>query len=187
MDRVKSFTAKAQGIARVLISQCGICEAYDALSGKPHPRIANFNAIWDTGATGTVITKKVVDELGLKPVRKTKVRHANGEAIVNVYYINLFLPNQVAFKFIPVTEGILGDDASVLIGMDVITMGDFAVSNFNGKTTFSFRVPSIGEIDFNTADFIGTSEPASNPNKGVGRNDKCPCGSGKKYKHCHGQ
>jgi preprotein translocase subunit SecA len=23
--------------------------------------------------------------------------------------------------------------------------------------------------------------------KKVGRNDPCPCGSGKKYKHCHGQ
>jgi preprotein translocase subunit SecA len=21
----------------------------------------------------------------------------------------------------------------------------------------------------------------------VGRNDPCPCGSGKKFKHCHGQ
>lgn len=21
----------------------------------------------------------------------------------------------------------------------------------------------------------------------VGRNDRCPCGSGKKYKHCHGE
>jgi uncharacterized protein len=27
-------------------------------------------------------------------------------------------------------------------------------------------------------------EPIRNPNK-VGRNDPCPCGSGKKYKHCH--
>ena len=24
------------------------------------------------------------------------------------------------------------------------------------------------------------------PGKKVGRNDKCPCGSGKKFKHCHG-
>ena len=23
-------------------------------------------------------------------------------------------------------------------------------------------------------------------NKKVGRNEKCPCGSGKKFKHCHG-
>ena len=27
--------------------------------------------------------------------------------------------------------------------------------------------------------------PAEGPK--VGRNDPCPCGSGKKYKHCHGQ
>ncbi|MDD2745415.1 MAG: SEC-C metal-binding domain-containing protein [Candidatus Gracilibacteria bacterium] len=23
--------------------------------------------------------------------------------------------------------------------------------------------------------------------KGIGRNDVCPCGSGKKFKHCHGK
>jgi preprotein translocase subunit SecA len=33
-----------------------------------------------------------------------------------------------------------------------------------------------------------TSEPvAANAGPKVGRNDPCPCGSGKKYKHCHGQ
>ena len=25
------------------------------------------------------------------------------------------------------------------------------------------------------------------PTQKVGRNDPCPCGSGKKYKHCHGK
>ncbi|NIU63627.1 MAG: zinc chelation protein SecC [Pseudomonas stutzeri] len=29
-------------------------------------------------------------------------------------------------------------------------------------------------------------EPVRNPLKDVGRNDPCPCGSGKKYKKCHG-
>ena len=29
-------------------------------------------------------------------------------------------------------------------------------------------------------------EVTSDPNKGVGRNDPCPCGSGKKFKKCHG-
>ncbi len=29
-------------------------------------------------------------------------------------------------------------------------------------------------------------EPARNPLKDVGRNDPCPCGSGRKYKKCHG-
>jgi len=27
---------------------------------------------------------------------------------------------------------------------------------------------------------------AANPYAGVGRNDPCPCGSGKKFKKCHG-
>ena len=27
----------------------------------------------------------------------------------------------------------------------------------------------------------------NNLGKKVGRNEKCPCGSGKKFKHCHGK
>jgi len=29
-------------------------------------------------------------------------------------------------------------------------------------------------------------EPVRNPLKEIGRNDPCPCASGKKYKKCHG-
>ena len=30
------------------------------------------------------------------------------------------------------------------------------------------------------------SNIVKNEDKKVGRNEKCPCGSGKKFKHCHG-
>ncbi len=30
-------------------------------------------------------------------------------------------------------------------------------------------------------------QPAARPMQKIGRNDACPCGSGKKYKHCHGK
>lgn len=30
------------------------------------------------------------------------------------------------------------------------------------------------------------SDPARNPLRNVGRNDPCPCGSGLKFKKCHG-
>jgi preprotein translocase subunit SecA len=33
----------------------------------------------------------------------------------------------------------------------------------------------------------GRSQPAKAAPQKVGRNDPCPCGSGKKYKHCHGR
>ena len=31
------------------------------------------------------------------------------------------------------------------------------------------------------------SEPVVRTGQKVGRNEPCPCGSGKKYKHCHGK
>ncbi|MBD8881564.1 preprotein translocase subunit SecA [Rhodanobacter sp. 7MK24] len=37
------------------------------------------------------------------------------------------------------------------------------------------------------ADPAGAMQPQQPDGPRVGRNDPCPCGSGKKYKHCHGQ
>jgi preprotein translocase subunit SecA len=34
---------------------------------------------------------------------------------------------------------------------------------------------------------IGEKKPFVRPDRKIGRNDPCPCGSGKKYKHCHGR
>jgi preprotein translocase subunit SecA len=33
----------------------------------------------------------------------------------------------------------------------------------------------------------GAAQPVTRDAPKVGRNEPCPCGSGKKYKHCHGQ
>ena len=65
----------------------------------------------------------------------------------NTYLINLFLPNNVALIGIRVAESSVSG-CDVLIGMDVISSGDLAVTNHNGKTTFSFRIPPCEEIDF---------------------------------------
>ena len=35
-----------------------------------------------------------------------------------------------------------------MIGMDVIGCGDFVITRFDEKTTWSFRVPSGEEVDF---------------------------------------
>ncbi|MFT0211055.1 SEC-C metal-binding domain-containing protein [Pseudomonas sp. F1_0610] len=32
----------------------------------------------------------------------------------------------------------------------------------------------------------GSQAPIRNPLKNIGRNDPCPCGSGSKFKKCHG-
>ncbi|HTV86060.1 MAG TPA: preprotein translocase subunit SecA [Dyella sp.] len=47
--------------------------------------------------------------------------------------------------------------------------------------------PAGGALGLETQAPASPPQPASNAGPKVGRNDPCPCGSGKKYKHCHGQ
>ena len=40
------------------------------------------------------------------------------------------------------------DVFDIIIGIDIISKGDLAVSYLNGKTSFSFRIPSFGTANF---------------------------------------
>jgi SEC-C motif/gag-polyprotein putative aspartyl protease len=171
----QSFTVAAPGRLRALSTEAKIAAAFDPTQPPAGINYLKFVAIWDTGATNTVITANVVAACGLKPVGMTKVHTAGGIRDSEVYLVNVALPNGVGFAGVRVTKGDIGTGADVLIGMDIIGTGDFAVTNAGGKTVFSFRYPSVEHIDF-----VKQSAPA------VGRNDPCPCGSGRKYKKCHG-
>ena len=107
--------------------------------------------IWDTGATNSVVTRSTASSLGLIPLKMATVRGIHGNKDVNVYYVNITLHNKNITLNSQVTEcEELSPDNSIgmLIGMNVITMGDFAITNYQNNTTMSFRVPSIQRIDF---------------------------------------
>ena len=143
--------------------------------------------LWDTGATNSCITKKHAKELNLIPIQYASVTGVFGSREVPVYYVNVTLNNQDISVNIQVTEcdSLSADeDVSMLIGMDVIGLGDFAISNYNKQTTMTFRTPSIAKTDY--VELLKQSKPTTNTNK-IGRNDPCPCGSGNKYKNCHGK
>ena len=38
------------------------------------------------------------------------------------------------------------DDYDMLVGMDIITLTDFCITNKDKKTRFTFRTPSEGEV-----------------------------------------
>jgi predicted aspartyl protease len=150
---------------------------------KPPP-IMQFNALWDTGAEGSVISERVAKALGLEPTGLARVYHANGESMVNTYSVNIFLPNNTAFYVPMVTESILtGTD--VLIGMDIISMGDFTVTASKRKTKFSFQIPSTHDTD-DVKEYKQKPSALVIKEAASGRNDLCSCGSGKKYKRCCG-
>lgn len=57
------------------------------------------------------------------------------------------MPNNVRFVGTRVSENSI-EGGDVLIGMDIITSGDLAITNHGDKTAFTFRTPSCEEIDF---------------------------------------
>ena len=107
----------------------------------------SFQAIWDTGATNSVITQAVVDKCMLAPTGITRAYGVQGGHDTETYLVNIYLPNKVVFPAVRVTKGAF-PGADVLIGMDIIASGDFSVTNQGGKTIFSYRHPSIKHIDY---------------------------------------
>ena len=142
-------------------------------------------AQWDTGATNTCISKTVVEQLGLTPLGKVENQTASGIETVNQYRIDIKLPNGMLIKDVFVIDSEIGNHGiDFLIGMDIINLGDFSVSNFDGKTTFTFRIPSTATTDY--VKLINGTTPVKKSDK-IQPNAPCPCGSGKKYKKCCGK
>ena len=106
-------------------------------------------ALWDTGATRSAISHEVRDSLNLIPTGKCRISTPNGSSDVDTYCVDATLPNNVNFSGIIVSDSEIGtQNIGMLVGMDIIGQGDFAVSNHNGKTVFSYRYPSSGVTDF---------------------------------------
>ena len=73
----------------------------------------------------------------------------SGGRIADTYLVNVVLPNDVPVPGLMVCDSEIGSQGiGMLIGMDIITKGDFAVSNHNGKTVFTFRTPSEETTDY---------------------------------------
>ena len=143
-------------------TECQVCEAYDEQldASFPHPVFLSCNALWDTGAMRSTISIKVAKQLGLIATRQVKVFHADGVSIRNVYFVNILLPNKIEVKNVPVTDGDI-EDTDILIGMDIISLCDFAITNSGKDTKFSFQIPSVLDIDFENPVSTGTSNLAS--------------------------
>ena len=181
--KTHAFTFKYPGISRVLETDIFISVAFDPTATKDFPKSTKFKAIWDTGATNSVISQNVIDQCGLVGTGMTKVDGVGGIHNSETYFVNFYLPSNVGVPLLKVTKGELkGFDA--LIGMDIIGLGDFAVTNKDSKTVFSFRYPSIECIDF--------VEQVNHPNTlqqkpKQPKNQPCSCGSGQKYRYCCGK
>lgn len=181
----KCFTATYKGRTNQLRTTIGISPYMDSegnVLGSNRSRELRDYAVWDTGATSTCVSGAKAKELNLIQTGIQEIHTPAGRCIKPVYSANVFLPNGIWFKNIPVIEAELtGFD--VLIGMDIIVQGDFVVSNHDGITRLTYRVPSMHGYDFMKSQYLTEVKTGIN----TGRNQPCPCGSGKKYKNCCGK
>lgn len=134
-----AFKFEYNGVVPALITPVGINIAQITRKDK-NPQFTQVNALWDTGATHSVIIPRLAKYLGLVPIDKTTVTGVNSKEEVNVYLVDLLLPNNLCFPNVKITESdFVGAD--ILIGMNIIQNGDFAIANAKGKTRFSFCIP----------------------------------------------
>ena len=145
MEKVATYTVKKDGLI-TRIETPVIVLRNDGERKPSHNK--QWKAMWDTGSTLSGITQEIVDLLGLTPIKKLTAHTSNGSVLVDVYKVSLVLPNNIMVGNVAVSCNNMDDDIDVLIGMNVIRLGDFALTNKDRKSTFSFRVPSIEEIDF---------------------------------------
>ena len=105
--------------------------------------------LWDTGATSTCISYDVVSKLNLVSTGKTRIQTPSGSKEVNTYLLDVILPNKVAIRDVPVLDSDIGAQGlGLLVGMDIIALGDFTVTNVERKTCFTFRIPSKQKVDY---------------------------------------
>jgi hypothetical protein len=99
------------------------------------------SALWDTGAMLSAITPEIAHRLNLVPFNRVKVNGINNISMADMVKVSIRLPNLAMVNNISVSVCNLVKDVDLLIGMDIIQLGDFSISNGAGKTLFTFAMP----------------------------------------------
>jgi hypothetical protein len=136
----RSFTVKSQGgLLTALATSCHVSQAFNPANGIRECARIQFNALWDTGAVKSVITPRVVEACGLKPIRKGFTQGVNGLETSEAYVINLSLPDKITIHELTVVSKNPGNVWwDVIVGMDIISTGELSIKNVNSKTEWSF-------------------------------------------------
>ena len=187
LQSFRALTTVHSGRAKRLRCEIKLFKAFDPKTQPPPGPPYTTSALWDTGATNSLVTKDTANKMGLVPVGTCMMSHAGGSDPTNRYLVNIDLPNGVSVFGVTVLEcQEIPGQIGAIIGMDIITQGDFSITNVSGKTVLSFRIPSVETIDY-------VSQAKRLTFAGVGRNAPCPCGkkgpNGQpvKFKHCCGK
>lgn len=93
MDPV-AFTLRHDSLTHDLMTPVRIHDAHISTEQVTSDSFLSYDALWDTGAMASVISTEVVQALGLSPISQCMTYHAQGQSVVNVYMVDMILPNK---------------------------------------------------------------------------------------------
>lgn len=99
------------------------------------PLLAQFSALLDSGATGTCISTKVAQSLGLGPVGLHPVHGVTGTKATNIYLVDIVIPmasqSGYIIKGLKVAEmpTHVGSSYEILLGRDILCRGVFTMGH----------------------------------------------------------
>lgn len=151
MDNQKSFIYKVPENHRhavVVEVELGFSVCYSAIENIAVMRVKT-RALIDTGASSSCISYRLANACHLESTESTSMRSAQGSIVVPIYDVDIFLPNDIEFRNVDVLGFIGGRDFDMIIGMDLLSRCDFAITNANSETVFTLRIPpSEQHLDF---------------------------------------
>ncbi len=147
----KAYTVDFAYKVNALITWATIYPDFDpvGITSMQWPAGDDFPVLWDTGASSSLISDRLAKKLGLKVYGQSEMLNSSGSRLSDDYYVNLFVrgPGKM-FDSINVSSYSGATRFDMIIGMDIIGMGDFAVTHKQGRTVMSFLTPSAYHIDF---------------------------------------
>lgn len=106
-----------------------------------------INGIWDTGSNKSIINTSIVEELDLPYVGKGSLSNLYDKKDTDIWNIDILLC-LININIDVFSSDLRRNDFDMVIGMDIISKGDFIITNYDGKTTMSFRCPSKQNFNF---------------------------------------
>ena len=119
-------------------------ESYVAVGGEGS--MMAVNALWDTGSPESLISEKIVKMI--EPILKSKAKYVTKDTVIEseTYAVSLSLSDEITFRDVLMKKADLSDkNVDIIIGMDIISRGDFEIRNYNNLVEFAFRIPPRNE------------------------------------------
>lgn len=138
-----AFTGRFNMFRGRIVSEIVICSPDDTELVSTRIR-----ALWDTGCSQSIIYSRVAEFLRLQPDDTQRFRSPfGGSAVCDVAKVRLCvvlggvrIPIDAAINTKPNSD----PDCDITLGLDFITMGDFAISHHGESLFLSFCYPPIG-------------------------------------------